>query len=219
VLLTGGINDVGVWRILNPLVPLEDIDAAVYRHCFTHVVELLKAVVAKFDQSRSLIVLSGYYPILSVSSHPPLVAKFLQALGCSALQLPALPLFSLGADPVTSEIVKRCALFYQSSDKALGQAVAQVNSATPGSPRILFATSQFGHENAALAPAAWLWGIDVDGLPEDIPVAAARQPACDAHELNPFRRFTCYRASAGHPNTQGAKQYAKAIYEAFAHAR
>src|SRR5262249_9126959 len=155
----------------NPLVPLEDIEAAVYRHCFTHAVELLKQIVAKFDQPTTLIVLSGYYPILSLSSHPPLVAKFLQALGCPALQLPPVRLLSLGADPVTSEIVKRCVLFYQSSDKALGQAVAHVNSSMPGSPRLVFATPQFGDENAALAPAAWLWGIDVDGLSED-PVAA-----------------------------------------------
>jgi hypothetical protein len=45
-------------------------------------------------------------------------------------------------------------------------------------------------------------------------VAAARRPLCDAAYPDPLQvldRGICYRASAGHPNVQGAVQFSKQI--------
>ena len=223
VLLTGGINDVGVLRILSPLTPPADLKAATWRHCYTDMTLLLEQVAARFINAE--IMVSGYFPILSVKSDPLHVWDFLGCFGFRTLGLKSLlpvPWRSLGADPVTKEIVANCQLFWEESETALGEAVRAVSAAVGGSsPRIRFATPTFTEWNAALARDAWLWGIirtdptDLTSLlaPEDS-VADVRRDACNQHEPNPLWNplwtICCY-ASAGHPNVAGARQYARAI--------
>ena len=110
---------------------------------------------------------------------------------------------------VFAKIIANCEQFYVQSNHFLQRAINQMNQAG-GAPRIFFAQPPFGPENAALAPQAWLWGVNPDLSPQDS-VQAARHAACDAFETDIIRRQTCYRASAGHPNIQGAQQYANAI--------
>jgi hypothetical protein len=214
VLLAGGINDVGVWRILNPLIPQADLRSAIRRHCYTDMTVLLDRVATLFANPTTTIILSGYYPILSSASHPPLVRDFLRCVGVPILEIleaaPPIPGLALTGDPVTAEIVEQCRVFWEKSTTALRDAVADINRVRGGLPRIRFATPEFTERNAALAPDAWLWGIRSDSSPED-PMAVTRQIACDRHEPNPLRRFTCHRASGGHPNIRGAERYAAAI--------
>ena len=62
-----------------------------------------------------------------------------------------------------------------------------------------------------------LWGLndDLELTPED-EVVTVRHVACNLtfNELQVLEREQCYRASAGHPNPAGAKQYAKQILAA-----
>jgi len=65
-----------------------------------------------------------------------------------------------------------------------------------------------------------LWGISLDDdlSPQD-QVGAARRPLCDNAHPDPsqmLERQLCYRASAGHPNVEGAVQFSKQILAALA---
>jgi hypothetical protein len=65
---------------------------------------------------------------------------------------------------------------------------------------------------------SFLWGLDLtDDLDPEDPVAAQRRPLCEvafpgAEGL--VERELCFRASAGHPNVQGAAQYSRQILAA-----
>jgi hypothetical protein len=97
---------------------------------------------------------------------------------------------------------------------AIRAAVAAANAEIPGN-RFLSIDPGFRDGNAALAPSAWLFGINWDLSPQD-PVAQQRRQACLMHEMDPIRREGCFRASAGHPNALGAMAYATAILAALA---
>jgi hypothetical protein len=83
-----------------------------------------------------------------------------------------------------------------------------------GVPRVAFAPTPFTNDNAALAPSAWLFGINIDGSPQD-PVAATRSAACAvAIPGGGPARIVCDDASVGHPNQIGAMQFSQAIQDA-----
>jgi hypothetical protein len=63
VLLDGGINDVGLSRLLHPGISSQDLASAVREHCFTNMLILLNRVTARFTNAR--VVVSGYYQIVS----------------------------------------------------------------------------------------------------------------------------------------------------------
>jgi hypothetical protein len=79
--------------------------------------------------------------------------------------------------------------------------------------------SGFTDDNAVFAGDALLWGLNDDLSPED-PVARERIPECNVifpNELDPaefFEREKCHRASAGHPNVNGANQFKNQIMAA-----
>jgi hypothetical protein len=128
----------------------------------------LQTVIAKPPDGSGL----RYYPILSPESHLPLVDDVMLTLG-----LPIGPLTRFGdANLIVDRIVSNAALFYEASTRALQAAVDAANTAAPG--RVALAAPPFTNDNAALAPDAWLFGIQGDLSPED-PVAAARRAGCN----------------------------------------
>ncbi|HJQ27500.1 MAG TPA: SGNH/GDSL hydrolase family protein [Blastocatellia bacterium] len=205
VLVNGGINDINFRNILNPLTDSAHLKDQIRQYCFQSMKTLLEAVVATFTKPSARIIVTSYYPILSHQTQLPLVGAFLAVHGL------ALPSFLDVLDGlVFAKIIANCEQFYVQSNHFLQRAINQVNAAAGGVPRLFFAQPPFGPENAALAPQAWLWGVNADLSPQD-PVQAARHIACDAFEPDLIRRLICYRASAGHPNIEGANQYALAI--------
>jgi lysophospholipase L1-like esterase len=204
VILNGGMNDVDFRYIINPLTDSAHLKDRVRQHCFHDMKTLLESVVARFTKPTAKIIVTSYFPLLSHQSHVPMIDIFLAVLGVG------LPSFLSALDgPVFNKIIANCEQFYVQSSRFTQKAINQVNEAA-GAPRIFFAQPPFGPENAALAPQAWLWGVNPNLSPQD-PVQAARHVACDAFETDIVRRLTCYRASVGHPNLQGARQFADAI--------
>ena len=67
MLLDGGINDVGVASILNPLALIPSLDARVVHACHDG---MLKKVIAKFSKPACRILVTGYYSALSARSDP-----------------------------------------------------------------------------------------------------------------------------------------------------
>jgi len=208
VLLDGGINDVGVAAILNPLALIPSLDARVIHACHDGMLVLLKKVGAKFSKPTCRILVTGYYSILSGKSDPLGVTKLLSLFGI------AVPGFLDHDFDFINPVLRRCEQFFNDSTQQLQQAITDA-----GDPRITFVESGFTDDNSVFVPGtSLLWGLtlDDDMDPQD-PVAPARRPLCNAAfpgDLQLLDRERCYRASAGHPNVQGAVQFSKQILAA-----
>jgi lysophospholipase L1-like esterase len=208
VLMDGGINDVGVASILNPFALIPPLDARVRHACHDGMLVLLRKVAAKFSKPTCNIIVTGYYPILSGKSDPLGVIKLISLFGI------AVPGFLDRDLDVINPVVNRCEAFFTDSTQQLKQAIVQANDR-----RIAFVSPGFTDANSAFVPGtSLLWGVtlDDDMSPQD-PVAAARHPLCDIAHPDPLQildREICYRASAGHPNVQGAAQFGRQILAA-----
>src|SRR6266481_4913399 len=77
VLLDGGINDVGVATILNPLALIPSLTSRITRACHDGMLVLLKRLAAKCSKPSCRILVTGYYPIVSDKSDPVGVKKLL----------------------------------------------------------------------------------------------------------------------------------------------
>jgi hypothetical protein len=112
---------------------------------------------------------------------------------------------------LVNPVLNRCEAFFKDSTQQLKKAVAE-----SGNPRVVFVPSGFTDDNSVFVRAtSLLWGLDLDDdlSPED-PVAAARRPLCQAAHSDPLQlleRELCFRASAGHPNVEGAVHYSTQI--------
>jgi len=204
VLMNGGINDVGVAHILNPLALVPPLASRIENACHKGMRDLLKAVSAKFTKPSCRVLVTGYYTILSPKSDPSHCRRLLAMHGVAA------PAF-VGEVDFVNVVVSRCEAFFSESTLGLTQAVAEANDA-----RITFVPSGFTDDNAAFVPGtSLLFGLDDKLGPED-PVATERHAACDiAHPLPQIlERELCYRASAGHPNPAGAVKFRDQILAA-----
>lgn len=209
VLVNGGINDVDIRNILNPLLPRQILSDLTREHCLDSMRVLLTEVVEQFNAPQTRIVVTSYYPILSHDSKPFGVPLLLESEGLfvppAALNLPA-----AGQNP----IVERCLQFWRESTQYLEEAVADVNAAHRPA-RIIFVDPGFSEHNAVFADDPWLFGLKLGLFPQD-EVIAPRRGSCNA-AIPPgdfLSREQCYRASAGHPNVKGAARYATAIAQA-----
>lgn len=207
VLMNGGINDVGVASILNPLALIPPLDTRVAHACHDGMLVLLKKVIAKFSKPTCRILVTGYYPILSAQSDPFGVTKLLSLFGI------AVPAFLDNELDFINPVLNRCEQFFNDSSQHLRQAIADA-----GDSRVSFIPSGFTDANSVFVQGtSLLWGLSLtDDLDPLDPVAAERRPLCDiAHPpVQILDREKCYRASAGHPNVQGAVQFSKQILAA-----
>jgi lysophospholipase L1-like esterase len=208
VIMNGGINDVGVATILNPLALIPSLDARVTRACHDGMLALLQKVSAKFSKTTCRILITGYYPILSAMSDPLGVIKLLSLFGI------AVPNFLEKDIDFINPVFDRCKAFFNDSTAHLMKAIADA-----GDVRITFVPSGFTDANSVFVPkTSLLWGLNLtDDLDPEDPVADSRHPLCTAAHPEPAQvlsREICYRASAGHPNVQGAVQFSKQILAA-----
>ena len=206
VLVNGGINDVDIRNILNPIVSHRTLHDLIEEHCYDSMRTLLGIVVRRFDNPATRVIVTPYYPVLSPLSRPFGIPWLLASEG---LALPG------GVDMVagTNVVVAKCMQFWRESSLALARAVAEAN-AELAAPRISLADPGFTEDNAVFAGAPWLFGLANDPLlsPQD-EVVEERRIACDV-AFPPDEwpaRLGCYRASAGHPNIAGARRYADAV--------
>ena len=209
VLVNGGINDVDIRNILNPIVSQATLRDLIEEHCYDSMKSLLDLVVLRFDNPATRVIVTPYYPVLSPLSKPFGIPWMLASEG---LALPG------GIDLVagTNIVVAKCMQFWHESTSALTRAVAEMN-ASLSEPRIALADPGFTEDNEVFAGVPWLFGLGNDPLlsPQD-EVVLERHEACDL-AFPPTEwpaRQQCYRASAGHPNPAGARRYAAAILAA-----
>ncbi|HLK10733.1 MAG TPA: hypothetical protein VKW76_05095 [Candidatus Binatia bacterium] len=208
VLLDGGINDVGVATILNPLALIPTLGSRITRACHDEMLVLLRKVGAKFSKASCRLLVTGYYPIVSAQSDPLGVRRLLGLHGI------AVPDFLDAEEAFLAPVVERCREFFTDSSAETQRAIADA-----GDPRIRFVPTGFTDENAIfVAGTSLLWGLDVDEALSPLdPAAARRRAQCDLAHPGPLAvvaREYCYRASAGHPNVAGAQRLAAQILAA-----
>jgi len=155
VLMNGGINDVGVTRILNPFAVLPPLATEIRSACHDHMLVLLNKVSAKFTKPSCRIIVTGYYPILSNQSDPVGVQKLLSLHGVAAPEF-------VDELSIVDPVIDRCERFFQDSDQQRSAAVRD-----SADPRIMFVSSAFTDANAASAPQAFLFGLDDELNPQD----------------------------------------------------
>ena len=203
VILNGGINDIDIRYILNPFTDHRDLADTTRIFCGQQMRWLLERVLAKFPRAK--VVVTSYYPVLSEASDFDLLPEFTLVAG-----MPVRPLFTFRPEHlVLDKIVSNCRIFDEESTAATRDAVESFASTR----RVFFARPPFTPEHAALAPDPWLFGIRRGTLAPQDPIAAERHVACDKCEKDLLQREQCYRASAGHPNVEGARRYAQAILD------
>jgi hypothetical protein len=203
ILMDGGINDVNVRVILNPVTQSADLENLIKQHCRDDMVALLQAVAAKFTHPECKIIVFGYYPILAENAADASIALLLNALGVPNGDLVVRGVAGI-SDPRDLAVQ-----FWQQSDLNLKAAVDDV-----GDKRITFVASTFQPQNALFESDPLLWGLGFGLTPEDEVADQRREPCVDlVHQW--FDCQTCIRASVGHPNASGAIKYAEAIMTAF----
>jgi lysophospholipase L1-like esterase len=208
VIINGGINDLDVTFILNPLTDVHELSTLTDLYCHDHLAGLLPEVLDRFSKAR--VIVTGYFPILSERSDPDLLHRFLQSHfisipSVSEAEIAIGNTLGLDRNAIMDKVVLLAKTFWQESTTAIQKVVAEAKS-----PRLGAAFAPFTPANSALADDPWLWGVTALLEPQD-PMADTRRPLCDAAETDILKRFICHRASAGHPNLEGARQFAQAI--------
>jgi GDSL-like Lipase/Acylhydrolase len=201
ILVDGGINDVSIFNIVNPLYTKDKLEQAVEQHCHREMAVLLKCLAAKFNQPDCRILVIGYFPILSRASDIRMIPQLLFALRVSPLSAKLWP-----NNPITLALD-----FWHKSDTALERAVSETND-----HRICFVASGFSEENALFTGTGALLRephFDQSHIedPVDDKVYSARKAQCEIYPQDVPSSLTCPVASIGHPTEAGAKAYRDAI--------
>jgi lysophospholipase L1-like esterase len=208
VLMNGGINDVEVQRVFNPMIPLFELELHTRNYCGRDLLTLLQRVVSKFPKAQVLVL--GYYPALSPLSQP----EGIEALYSLVHGAKFAPLFDAGI--FHNALVEHCMRFWKLSTGLLRSAVEQVNRAV-GEERVLFVDSGMDEGNAAYAPQSLVWELDLndpDKAPDE--VVAERLAACELVAAGELQKHQCLLSAAGHPNVAGAARMAEQCIAALA---
>jgi len=232
VLLDGCINDLNVRNILNPAsYNKATLQYNISVYCHSHMKELLRHAGQRFPLAN--IIVTSYFPILSTETDLTGVAAALIGLGIvaspaflSTIGLPAAVLSAPGALPalvaalvaagaVKDDILDRAKTFHDESKRGLRDAVTQIGIELGASHRFHFVDAGYGRANAMFTDDnhSWLYALALPSLSaEDVGTTPeqARQQYCTTD------LFVCHRASIGHPNELGARQYANAAIKALA---
>lgn len=208
VLMNGGINDVEVHRVFNPMVPQYELELHTRNYCGRDMLALLKQVTQRFP--NALVLLLGYYPALSQQSlHEGVELIYSLVHGVRFAPLCEPDLFRAG-------IVEHCLRFWTLSTGRLRGAVDIVNREA-GRTRAIFVDSGMTEVNAAYAPQSLLWEVDLDN-PESAPdeAAQARRAASELVAAGPLQTRQCCLSAAAHPNVAGAARMAQQCIQVLA---
>jgi len=211
VLMNGGINDVEIQRVFNPMVAQYELELHTRNYCGRDMLTLLRRVTRRFENAVVLVL--GYYPGLSHQSRPDGVERLYSLVhGTEFVPVHEPELFR-------NEIVDHCMRFWKLSNGLLRGAVEHVNREA-GKTRAIFVDSGMTEPNAAYAPQSLLWELDVND-PEKAPdeVAEQRRAAAELLAAGPLQLRQCRLSSAGHPNVAGAARMAEQCIAALGDAK
>jgi lysophospholipase L1-like esterase len=208
VLLDAGINDVHATKVIDPRTSSHQIEEWVEIYCHQHMVLLVGQLLTKFERAR--IIIAGYYEFLTEQSEAGYIHTLAKALGTVPGGIIFDTLIGVTEGWLKRRLLVNCDTFAARSLAAFRQTADEVNRRLD-TERVFVACPDIKPENAAFASDPWLFGINDDLSPQD-PLAAIRAKACQSANLSRPKEMFCKIASAGHPNAEGAKAYARAIF-------
>lgn len=226
VLLTAGINDIGFGNLMDPTGSRSALERALRQNFYHDIKQLLQRSRERFPEA--VIVVTGYYPLLSEQSDLTIARVMVSLLGAAG------NLVSIAA---AKRVARRMRFFARWQLYWLRLAVTEKHEdpATRG-PGILFAHPALGPQHSVGAPrnllfspqppqslSDWWRRFQRDPLTEtlqiepDDPMAVQRRQACDAYgnRMQTIDKVKCSVAAIGHPNPDGARRYAEAIVSAW----
>jgi hypothetical protein len=208
VLMNGGINDVEIQRVFNPMIPQYELELHIRNYCGRDLLAILQQATQKFRNARTLVL--GYYPALSHLSRP----EGVESLYSLVHGVRFAPLFD--ADLFRYELVEHCLRFWKLSTGLFRSAVASVNREA-GSQRAIFVDSGMEEANAAYAPQSLLWECESND-PNRAPDEAVPERRV-AYELvggDDLQKNQVLLSAVGHPNIAGAARMAEQCVKAVA---
>ena len=197
ILVSGGINDVDVMKILDYNTPAHTITQR-SSDIKVNMTNLLNKLLDKNPNAK--VIVTNYYPILGNTIALDQATLIWLFYGGGNAPTDLLPRLKQNSD-----------IFYSGSTNSLANAVKQANN---GANRISFAKTNFDPTSNCYAQShTWLWklvGLKI-GVP---PVPKTDDDMYDYRNAlcNKLNIFDLNRINAiGHPNKDGAKEYARAI--------
>jgi lysophospholipase L1-like esterase len=217
IMLSGGVTDVRLTTILNPLKDNDELRREIERHCGEEMFRLLEDAAARFP--KALIAVVGYYPFLSRQTPSSVIFNNLLEMYEVAPPLKALinnPLNRSLLGHYRRKMVERSLIWWRDSTREYQKAVARLNEKFDR-PRAVFVRSPITEENSMGTKNPLLYEVGKKGRAADAR-AAERKAVCkptldqlrEQTDLK-FRARTCELATVGHPTPEGARLYAAAI--------
>jgi lysophospholipase L1-like esterase len=215
VILNGGINDVSLTRILNPLVPATQITQLTTQFCQEGMKALLETAVGKLVKPEAKIAVVGYYPILSGESffeneNQPRMLMELHGVATSSVALGT----TFSVEGLIPAIEANCLAFWKTSDTALQAAVDAANE-NARRDACVFVQAPFTEENSMWAKHPLLWELSpLLDAEDEAEIKTLRDRACTelyGDVVDALQWAKCDRASVGHPNVEGAAKIAAAL--------
>jgi hypothetical protein len=217
VMLTGGVADITVPKLLDPFGDNAELPRLISRYCRDDMFDLLLHISDAFP--RTLIAVIAYFPIISPHTRR-------SRLFNSWLEAMAVPRFakSIISNPITRPMldgirrkgIKRSRIWFDESNRCFQEAVAKLNG-IKGRRQAVFVPSPITERTCLETPASMLFGIEKKGRVND-PLYGHRVREC-GEALRELKRSTglkystrhCEIAAVGHPNKDGSRAYAEAI--------
>ena len=193
ILISGGINDVDVMKIINVYTPAEEIDQRA-QSIKDPMKNLLSSLLSKCKNTK--IIVTNYYPIVSEDSNIDGIAA-LYGLGVYFIN-DVTNKNVLDAVTVKERLTENSYMFNGGSLTALTNAVLEADN---GAKRITLAMVNFQPNNCYAASQTWLWKLE--GLKTNDDQFDYRSSLTS----DPINKIN----AIGHPNRDGAIEYARAI--------
>jgi hypothetical protein len=217
IMLTGGIVDVSVAGVLNPLGDNQVLKKDIIKYCRDDMLRFLEQSATIFP--NALFVVIGYFPIFSQKTdtanafNATLEAySFPRYLKPFANNILIRPFFRLAK----KKAVTRSRIWVEDSNRQFQTAVNRLNEKS-GKQRAVFVKSPLTEENALETPQTMLFKMQERGRINDA-FYDQRQIECK-EVLGRLRKSVgiknsirqCEIAAIGHPNPEGAKAYSEAV--------
>jgi lysophospholipase L1-like esterase len=230
ILVSGGINDVGIFSLFNPdPFGYDAFRNQIRKSCHDDMRVLLQKIKNKFTNPETKIIVTGYYRIASEDSDFTKVAIALCILGLalSAATIPFTAVFACLtaatlAVAARAILINKSRIFQREANNDLREAVDSINfeeglQSKNFSSRIFFVDPQFGPRNSIFGPEHLVYGLQIppSNFPIDLSPFAEdslkwyRRDRCN--EAGSRAPSYCKIASVGHPNPAGARRYADSI--------
>jgi lysophospholipase L1-like esterase len=232
ILVSGGINDVGINNILDANTPTETISTL-----SDSIREPMKNLLTHLlDETDAKIIVTGYYPLITedskVKTQDRAVAGALATQSEKTTSQTRNVLITAIADPTAAKVEAAWYLlgglvnnaaniftgdanlransdtFYAISSNSLETAVKNADN---GQNRVMFIDPAFERGNSYRASDSFLWELNDDFKTNDDQYEERSKLTRDTYPLDPVKQAENNINPIAHPNRDGAAKYAKTI--------